>query len=97
VPTKEQIEESLRSATRTRRSVRESSKTTPLDRATANAEFYNMIQRAVDADVLTLQEIANLTDISRQRVWQIVRTPQVVRRLRSASKPTETQLPKEDV
>lgn len=95
---KEQVEESLRSATSKRRAIQDSLTTTPLQRAQANAEFYTVIHRAVDADVLTLREIAALTDVSRQRVWQIVRTPQVVRRLQNAQPaPTEVHLPETDV
>lgn len=93
-----QIEESLRTATENRRAVHDSPMTSPLQRAQANAEFYTVIHQAVDANVLTLSEIAALTNISRQRVWQIVRTPQVARRLQAqAPKPTEVQLPPEDV
>jgi hypothetical protein len=56
---------------------------TPLEKAQAHADFYAAIHRA-NRSGLTSQEIQTAAMLSRQRVWEILRT-------------TTVQLPREDV
>lgn len=65
---------------------------TPLEKAQANADFYAAV-RLASINGLTSQEIQVATLLSRQRVWEILRTPKTA----ALPKPTEVHLPETDV
>jgi hypothetical protein len=86
-------EQELRTARQARADVIYSLWATPQDREQANATWYATIRRAASDGVLTPGQIQTAAILSRQRYHQIVRNPKVS----ATPKPTEVQLPKEDV
>jgi len=65
---------------------------TPLQRAQAHADFYAAVRLAY-AEGLTTPEIQTAAQLSRQRVYQILRTPRTSR----PAPATTVQLPETDL